>query len=83
MTTAETSSKELVAKKVAKISKKSIVVEMISTKKGATIEAMAQSIVDKGIDADFEKNKRVVRLWLCKIGFPVEKLEGNLYHKKA
>lgn len=66
---------------VAKVTKKSIVVEMISTKSGAKIDAIAQAIVDKGIDADLDKNKRVVRLWLCKIGFPVKRLDTGCYIK--
>lgn len=64
-----------------KVTKKSIVIELISTKSGAKIDAIAQAIVDRGIDADLEKNKRVTRLWLTKIGFPVKRLETGCYIK--
>lgn len=63
--------------------KKSVVIEMISTKKGAKIVDIAQTIVDRGMDADYDKNVRVVRLWLTKLGIPVEKLEGGYFRRKA
>jgi len=44
---------------------------------------MARAIVERGIDPDFEKNVRVCRLWMSKIGFPVKKLENGNYIKSA
>lgn len=54
-----------------KVTKKSVVIQMLNEDGGATINEMAQKIVDIGRDADYEKNQRVVRLWLSKIGFKV------------
>jgi len=56
-----------------KRTKKAVVEEMISTKKGATIEEIAKVITDEGIDTDFEKNKKVVKLWLSKMGYDTKK----------
>ena len=53
--------------------KKSIIEEMIGTKKGATVEEMAQRMVDEGIDADYKKNLVVTKLWLSKMGFATNK----------
>ncbi len=78
---AKTDSKTVEQPTVEKRTKKSIVVKMISTKTGSTVDNIAQAIVDEGIDVDLEKNKRTVKLWMSKIGFAVEKLEGGLYRK--
>lgn len=69
--------------KEPKVTKKSVVIRMISTKKGALIVDIAQEIVTQGIDADLEKNIRVVKLWLSKIGFKVEKDEKTNCYRKA
>lgn len=60
-------------KKAKKVTKKSIILEMTSQKTGATIEEMAQAITDSGIDPDLEKNKKIVKLWLSKMGFDTKK----------
>ena len=62
--------KEEKAEKKPRITKKSVVIELISKGDGATVNQIAQEIVKRGIDEDLEKNKRVVRLWLSKLGFP-------------
>lgn len=54
-----------------KPTKKGVIEEMLV--KGATIEDMAKKIVDLGIDADYDKNCRIVKLWLSKMGFDVKK----------
>ena len=70
-------------KKEPKITKKSVVIEMISTKKGALVEDIAKQIVERKLDADYEKNLRVVKLWLSKIGFKVERDEKTKCYRKA
>jgi hypothetical protein len=66
-----------------KVTKKSVIIKMISTPEGSTINDMARAIVDQGIDLDLEKNKRVVRLWLTKIGFKVKRdKESGKYSKE-
>jgi hypothetical protein len=66
-----------------KVTKKSVIIKMISTPDGATINSMAQALVDQGIDLDLEKNKRVVRLWLTKIGFKVNRDKESGRYTKA
>lgn len=56
-----------------KLTKKQIVIDMISSETGATIEQIAQEIVDKKIDSNFSKNCTVVKLWLSKMGFDTKK----------
>lgn len=69
------------SEKTPKVTKKQIVIEMISKEGGSLISDIAQTIVDRGIDNDLEKNKRVVRLWLSKLGMPVRRLEDGHYVK--
>jgi len=59
--------------KKPRVTKKSVVIELISKGDGATVNQIAKEIVRRGIDADLEKNKRVVRLWLSKLGMPVQR----------
>lgn len=65
----------------SKMTKKSVIIEMISTPMGASIDEMADAIIKRGIDDDLEKTKRVVKTWLYKIGFNVERSGGNRYRK--
>ena len=60
-----------------KPTKKKIVLECL--KKGATIEQMAKEIAKAGIDDDYDKNCRVVKAWLGKMGFDTKKaaIEAN------
>lgn len=76
--------KEPASTNPVKITKKRIIEEMINSQKGATIEQMAQAIVDKKIDPDFKKNCLIVKLWLGKMGFGVKKqdIEKNPIFKK-
>lgn len=67
-------------KEAPKVTKKSIVIEML--KEGATVEAMAKACTKAGL-GDHETNKRTVRLWIRKIGFPVEKSEDGVFKKKS
>lgn len=66
--------------KTPKTTKKMVVIEFLE-KDGGTIQEIAQAITDMGLDPDVEKNQRVVRLWISKIGFKVERLEGGVYKK--
>jgi hypothetical protein len=63
--------------KPTKPTKKKIVLECL--KKGATIEQMAKEIAKAGIDDDYDKNCRVVKAWLGKMGFDTKKaaIEAN------
>ena len=67
--------------KVKRVTKKSVCLEYISKKGGGSISEMAKAIVDRGIDPDYEKNIRVCRLWMSKIGVPIKKLENGNYIK--
>ncbi len=58
-------------KSPGKQTKKDVVLEGL--KKGTTIEEMAKQIVDAGIDEDYEKNQRVVKAHLRKMGYDVKK----------
>ncbi|HPR74332.1 MAG TPA: hypothetical protein PLX41_11805 [Bacteroidales bacterium] len=69
--------------KSTRLTKKSVCLELISRQGGASISEMARSIVDRGIDSDFEKNSRVCRLWMSKIGVPVTKLQNGNYIKSS
>lgn len=62
-----------VTKDKSKRTKKAVVLELISKKTGASIEQIAQQIVDEGIDPDYKKNMVVVRLWLSKLGYKTNK----------
>jgi hypothetical protein len=64
-----------------RITKKSVCLEYISREGGGSIKEMAKAIVDRGIDPDYEKNIRVCRLWMSKIGVPVLKLQNGNYIK--
>jgi hypothetical protein len=59
--------------KPEKMTKKSVCVELVSRKGGATVDEMAAEIVTWKIDPDLEKSKRVVRAWLTKLGIPVKR----------
>jgi hypothetical protein len=67
------------------VTKKSVILELLKSKKGATIEQMAQAIVDRGIDADYDKNCRVVKAHLQKMGFDTKKasIEANPIFKEV
>lgn len=67
--------------KEKKLTKKQIVIQYLEKESGSSIGDIAQAIVDLNIDPDLEKNKRVVRLWISKIGFKVERTEAGLYKK--
>lgn len=77
----EKDEKEKTPEKVKPVTKKSVIIEMISRPEGALVSEMAQVIVDKGIDPDLQKNTRVVRLWLSKLGIPVRKSDDGHYMK--
>ena len=63
--------------------KKSVVLEMTNSKKGTTVDEIAKKIVDEGIDPDFEKNKKTVRLWLRKLDISSTGEGKNLKYKQG
>lgn len=69
------------SEKTPKTTKKQVVIEMISKEGGSLITDIAQEICDRGLDPDLDKNKRVTRLWLSKLGMPVRRLENGNYIK--
>lgn len=83
----QTIRQEETPKKEPKVTKKVIVIRNLEKEGGSTIDRIAQEIVDLGMDSDLEKNKRVVRLWISKIGFKVdsrkEEESGARYYFKA
>ena len=65
--------------------KKSIVIEYVSRPNGATVEEMAQAVTAAGL-GDIETNRKTVKLWLPKLGFPVKKTkkdDNNILVEKA
>lgn len=54
-----------------KPTKKATTIVMLKKDGGVTINQIAQAYVDVNGDPDIEKNRRVARLWLSKIGFEV------------
>lgn len=68
-------------KDVTKITKKSIIIDMLQN--GATIEQMAKAIVKKGIGGDLDRNIATTKLWLPKIGFAIVKDEKGIYKAKG
>jgi hypothetical protein len=54
--------------KAPRVTKKSIVLKMTGTKKGATVEELATACTEAGL-GDQELNLRVVVLWLRKLGW--------------
>ncbi len=59
-------------KEAAPVTKKSIVIEMVSKKGGATAEEMAQKCTEAEL-GNYDRNLKTVKLWLPKIGFKVKK----------
>jgi hypothetical protein len=59
--------------KAPALTKKSIIIDMTGSARGATIEEMAKAMVDKGVDPDYKKNCVVTKLWLAKMGFNTRK----------
>jgi hypothetical protein len=67
-----------------KITKKSICIEMVSRKGGATLDEIAQAISDRGICSDIKVNKTTAGLWMHKIGFAIAyDKERKTYSKSA
>ena len=65
------------AEKTPKITKKSVMVEMLKDgSKGYTIQEFAEKITAAGL-GELETNKKTASLWLRKIGFEVKKDEEN------
>jgi hypothetical protein len=59
--------------KETRVTKKSVTISMLDKDGGTTIDEIAQGYVDVCKDPDLDKNKRVARLWISKIGFKVMK----------
>jgi hypothetical protein len=58
--------------KPKRITKKSVTIDLLEKDGGTTIEEIAKGYANVCGDPDMEKNKRVARLWISKIGFAVE-----------
>ena len=58
--------------KETKVTKKSVVIQILQRKGGATLEEMGEAITEAGVDDDTEKNTKTAGLWIRKIGFDVE-----------
>lgn len=63
-----------------KVTKKSLVIAGVSKKGGSTIEEMAQACTDAGL-GDLDLNKKIVGLWLKKLGIPVKKNDKGFWMK--
>ena len=63
--------------------KKSVCVEMVSKKGGATVEEMGAAITKAGIDPDTDKNTKTAKLWMAKIGFKVNHNKESGKYTKA
>lgn len=68
--------------KKPRVTKKSIVIDMVSKGKGATVEKMAEACTKAGL-GDMERNLKTVKLWLPKLGFKVERNAKGCYKKSA
>ncbi len=55
-------------KKPSGPTKKSIIIQMISRKTGASLEEIAERIKKEGIDDDLERNANTAKLWMPKLG---------------
>lgn len=62
------SAKKAPAKAKGGPTKKSIVIQMISRKTGASLEEIAERIKKEGIDDDLERNANTAKLWMPKLG---------------
>ena len=67
----------------AKVTKKSIVIRMVSCKKGATLEEIGKETVKQGVDDDLAKNIKTAKLWMRKLGFEVTKNEKTGEYRKV
>lgn len=54
-----------------KITKKMTTIQLLDKDGGASLDQIAQGYRDINNDPDMDKNKRVARLWISKIGFEV------------
>ncbi len=67
----------------ARVTKKTICIEMVSRPEGATLDQMAQEIADRGICADLKVNRTTCALWMSKIGFKVAYDKESKIYRKA
>lgn len=63
-----------------RVTKKSIVIELVSRKGGATVEEMGEAMVKAKL-GDLDRNTKTARLWLPKIGFKVVRSKDGKYSK--
>ena len=72
----EKNEKENPKKKTSvKITKKSIIIDILKSKNGGTIENMAKLCTKAGL-GDLDQNIKTCKLWLRKIGFAIEENNG-------
>jgi hypothetical protein len=58
--------------KSKKMTKKMTTIQFLDRDGGVSINQIAQGYLDINNDPDLDKNRRVARLWISKIGFKVE-----------
>ena len=63
-----------------KITKKSIIIDLLDKDEGATLEQMADACTEAGL-GDHDVNLKTAKLWIRKIGFPVKKDDDGVYTK--
>ena len=66
-------------KSIIRISKKSIIEMMIRYPGGSSLRDMGLMIRDLGIDDDLDKNIRVARLWISKLGYRIIRIGDKYY----
>ena len=66
-------------KSIIRISKKSIIEMMIRYPGGSSLKDMGMMIRDLGIDDDLDKNIRVSRLWISKLGYRIIRIGDKYY----
>lgn len=60
-----------------RITKKSISINLLKSDKWISLNDIALSYQDKLNDKDYDKNIRVARLWISKIGYPILSLKRD------
>ena len=67
--------------KIPKITKKSIIIDLLDKDEGVTLEQMASACTEAGL-GDYDVNLKTAKLWIRKIGFPVKKDDDGVYTKE-
>jgi len=65
-----------------RVTKKSIVIEMLDRKNGSTIEQMGEAMTKAGL-GELDRNIKTAKLWLFKIGFAIKRDKETGRYSKA